>query len=72
MTTTSIKDAVAGLANALETSQNKYNRAIFDSQPESTKREILQNCYDNGMSVNKISVMTGVPSSTIYSKIRTK
>lgn len=71
-TTVTIKDAVDSLANALESSQNKYNRALFDSQPESTKREILQNCYDNGMSVSKISKMTGVPTSTVYTKIKTK
>lgn len=72
MTTTTIQDAVSSLANALESSQNKYNRALFDSQPPSTQNEILQNAYNNGMSVKKISAMTGVPTSTIYSKIDTK
>ncbi|EIE9609586.1 TPA: hypothetical protein ACN33E_004801 [Vibrio parahaemolyticus] len=74
MTTNSslIQDAVANLANALETSQNKYNRALYDSQPPTTQVEILQNAYNNGMSVSKISTMTGVPTSTIYSKIKTK
>lgn len=70
--TTSIEEAVAGLANALESSQNKYNRALFDSQPPTTQKEILQNCYNNGMSVKKISEMTGVPVSTIYTKIETR
>lgn len=69
---TLIQDAVNGLANALETSQNKYNRAMFDAQPASTQHMIMQNCYNNGMPVSKISTMTGVPKSTIYSKITTK
>ena len=67
-----IQDAVAGLANALDSSQNKLNRALYDSQPANTQQDILQNAYNNGMSVPKISTMTGVPKSTIYSKIKTK
>lgn len=67
-----IADAVQGLADALETSQNKYNRAMYSAQPENIQREILQNCYDNGISVQKISKMTGVATSTIYTKIKTK
>lgn len=70
--TTSLEEAVASLASALESNQSKYNRALFDSQPPTTQRDILQNCYDNGMSVKRISEMTGVPVSTIYTKIKTK
>ncbi|CDT32161.1 sigma-70 RNA polymerase sigma factor region 4 domain-containing protein [Vibrio coralliirubri] len=65
-------DQLAGeIAGAIESSQNKYNRALYDSVPDSTQRLILQNSYDNGMPVTKISKMTGVPESTIYSKITT-
>lgn len=67
-----LQDAVSNLASALESSQNKYNRALYDSQPPNIQKEILQNAYNNGMSVSKISTMTGVPKSTIYTKIRTK
>lgn len=70
--TTTIQDAVSTLASALESSQNKYNRAMFDAQPASIQKEILQNCYNNGMSVKKISQMTGVATSTIYTKIKAK
>lgn len=69
---TLIHEAVSGLANALETTQNKFNRAIFTSQPSKVQGEILQNCYNNGMSVKKISTMTGVASSTVYAKIDTR
>lgn len=68
----SLQEAVSGLANALESSQNKYNRALFDAQPPAIQKEILQNCYNNGMSVKKISTMTGVAVSTIYTKIETR
>lgn len=71
-TVSPIKDAVESLANALESSQNKYNRALYDSQPPNIQKEILQNAYNNGMSVDKVSKMTGVPKSTIYTKINTK
>jgi len=67
-----LHDAVSALANALESSQNKYNRALYDSQPPQTQNEILQNAYNNGMSVKNISTMTGVATSTIYSKIKTR
>ncbi|SDY44045.1 hypothetical protein [Nitrosomonas sp. Nm33] len=67
-----IQEAVQSLANALESSQNKYNRALYDSQPPDIQNQILQNAYNNGMSVEKLSTMTGVPKSTIYSKIKTK
>ena len=65
-------DQLAGeIAGAVESTQNKYNRALYDSLPDSTQRLILQNSYDNGMPVIKISKLTGVPESTIYSKIKT-
>jgi len=70
--TNTLQGAVSTLVDALESSQNKYNRAMFDSQPSNTRNEIMQNCYNNGMSVSKISIMTGVSKSTIYSKIKTK
>ena len=47
--TDSLKNAVGQLANALESNQNKYNRAMYDSQPPLIQNSILQNCYDNGM-----------------------
>ena len=72
ITNSTLHDAVALLANALESSQNKYNRALYDSQPANIQNVILQNAYNNGMSVSAISTMTGVPKSTIYSKIKTK
>ena len=71
-TVSSISNAVQGLANALESNQNKLNRAMYSAQPDNTQKEILQNCYNNGMSVPKISQMTGVAVSTVYTKITTK
>lgn len=67
-----ISKAVANLASALESNQNKWNRAMYDSQPEVTRKQMLQNSYNNGMNVKRISEMTGVPVSTIYTKIDTK
>jgi len=68
----SLKNAVGQLANVLESSQNKYNRAMYDSQPPQIQKTILQNCYDNGMPAKKIAIMTGVPLSTVYSKIKAR
>jgi predicted DNA-binding protein YlxM (UPF0122 family) len=67
-----IANAVEQLANALETNQSRFNRAMYDAQPENIQKVILQNCYNNDISVEKISKMTGVPKSTVYSKITTK
>ena len=67
-----IGDLLQQVGDIFETNQNRYNRAIFDAQPAATQVTTLQNCYDNGMKVDQISKMTGVPKSTVYTKIKTK
>ena len=60
------------VGDIFELNQNKFNRAMFEAQPHGQQVTALQNCYDNKMPVAQISKMTGVPESTIYSKIKTK
>jgi DNA-directed RNA polymerase specialized sigma24 family protein len=60
------------VGDIFESNQNRFNRAIFEAQPPTQQVATLQNCYDNKMTVPQISKMTGVPQSTIYSKIKTK
>lgn len=67
-----LEEAVANLANALESNQSKLNRAMFGAQPRPIQDQILQNSYDNGIPVKKLSAMTGVPTSSVYSRITTK
>lgn len=68
----SIGSLLQQVGDIFESNQNRFNRAMFQSQPPAQQVQTLQNCYDNNMSVNQISKMTGVPPSTIYSKIKTK
>lgn len=68
----SIGDLLKNIGDAFETQQNRFNRAVFQSQPPKQQDEILQNGYNNGMSVKTLGKMTGVPASTIYSKIKAK
>lgn len=60
------------VGDVFESNQNRFNRAVFEAQPKGQQVATLQNCYDNKMPVSQISKMTGVPESTIYSKITTK
>ena len=59
------------VGDIFETNQNRFNRAVFDAHPDHTQRQILQNCRNNKMHVSQIEKMTGVPTSTIYSKTET-
>lgn len=59
------------VGDIFESNQNKFNRSVFEAQPDYTQNQILQNCRNNGMPVPQISKMTGVPKSTIYSKTTT-
>jgi predicted DNA-binding protein YlxM (UPF0122 family) len=60
------------VGDLFESNQNKFNRGVFASLLPSQQTDALQNCYDNGMKVDQISKMTGMPKSTIYTKINTK
>lgn len=60
------------VGDIFESNQNKFNRGIFASLHPSQQTDALQNFYDNGMKVEQISKMTGVPKSTIYTKIKAK
>lgn len=66
----SIGDFLKNIGDAFETQQNRYNRAVFQAHPPKQQDEILQNGYNNGISVKNLSKMTGVPTSTIYTKIK--
>lgn len=68
----SIGDLLKDIGDAFESQQNRFNRAVFQAQPPRQQDEILQNGYNNGISVKGLSKMTGVPASTIYNKITTK
>jgi DNA-directed RNA polymerase specialized sigma24 family protein len=67
----SIGDLLKNIGDTFESQQNRFNRAMFQAQPPKQQEEVLQNGYNNGMSVQTLSKMTGVPKSTIYSKIKT-
>lgn len=60
------------VAETIQAEQNKFNKSIYQSLPPTEQVQTLQNCYNNNIPVPKISEMTGVPVSTIYSKIDTK
>jgi len=66
----SIGDLLKKVGDAFETQQNRFNRALYQAQPPKQQDEILQNGYNNGMPVKTLAKMTGVPVSTIYSKIK--
>ncbi|GAB6141174.1 hypothetical protein JCM14076_19030 [Methylosoma difficile] len=60
------------IGDIFESNQNRFNRAIFEAQPPTQQAQSLQNMYNNNMKVEQISKMTGVPKSTVYTKIKTK
>lgn len=60
------------MAETMQAEQNKFDQAVYQSVSPTQKKRILQNSYDNGMPVSQISKKTGVPESTLYTKIKTK
>lgn len=68
----SIGDMLKEIGDVFESQQNRFNRAMFLAHPPRQQDLVLQNGYDNGISVKGLSKMTGVPASTIYAKIQTK
>lgn len=68
----SIGDLLKNIGDAFESQQNRFNRAIFQAQPPKQQDEILQNGCNNGITVKGLAKMTGVPPSTIYTKIKTQ
>jgi hypothetical protein len=68
----SIGDLLKQVGDIFESNQNKFNRGLFEAQPPTQQVAALQNCRDNGIKVEQLSKMTGVPVSTIYAKTKTK
>ena len=60
------------MAETMQAEQNKFDQAVYQSASPTQKKRILQNCYDNGMSVSQISKKTAVRESTLYTKIKTR
>jgi len=58
------------LNDVVEQSSSAQNRSFYKAQPPEVQREIMQNAYNSGMTVKDISEVTGVATSTVYSKIR--
>lgn len=58
------------LNDVVEQSNNAQNRNFYRAQPPEIQRQIMQNAYNNGMTVKDISEVTGVATSTVYSKIK--
>lgn len=67
----SMGDFLKKLGDAFESDQNRFNRAMFQTHSARDQEHILQNGYNNGLTVKTLSKMTGVPLSTVYSKIKT-
>ncbi|QFU21289.1 sigma-70 family RNA polymerase sigma factor [Shewanella eurypsychrophilus] len=68
----SIAELLTKVGEVFETNQNKFNRGMFSSLPDHQQLCSLQNFYDSGMAVSQIAKMTGMPESTVYSKITTR
>ena len=65
----SMGDFLKKIGDAFESDQNRFNRAMFQAHSARDQEQILQNGKNNGLTVKTLSKMTGVPASTIYSKI---